>query len=353
MSSLPRRRKGSLSVGVLYVRALVIQFRWTLVVLALFLLLGTFLHRVTPQADLAGRRPDLLNSLYATWMAMLAQPEFQHPETWYLTVLNGCYPLVGFVLIGEGVVRLALLISSRERGASEWMKVMSTTYRDHVVLCGLGHLGYRVFEQLRESQVPMVLIEKDPQGRFLEKIKASGVPVLIRDMTEDQTLIAAGVQSARIIIIATNDDMANLEVALDARRLNPKIRILMRLYDQQIAAKIADSLTIDQAFSASALAAPIVAAMTLDTKVMSSFVVNGTPTVAAEFTVESGSSLLGKTLGALETGFALRVLSRKTQSGIHHAPPPLDALIHAGDTLVVHCAEDKLSAVAAQAKLSG
>lgn len=353
MSSLPRRRKGSLSVGVLYVRALIFQFRWTLVMLALFLLLGTILHRVTPQSDLDGRRPDLLNSLYATWMAMLAQPEFQHPETWYLTVLNGLYPMVGFVLIGEGVVRLALLISSRERGASEWMKVMSTTYREHVVLCGLGHLGYRVFEQLRESQVPMVLIEKDPQGRFLEKIKASGVPVLIRDMTEDQTLIAAGVMHAKIIIIATNDDMANLEVALDARRLNPRIRILMRLYDQQIAAKIADSLTIDQAFSASALAAPIVAAMTLDTKVMSSFVVNGTPTVAAEFTIESGSTLLGKSLGALETGFSVRVLSRKTQTGTHHAPPPLDALIHAGDTLVVHCAADKLSKIAAQAKLSG
>ncbi|NJL18652.1 MAG: hypothetical protein HC938_17335 [Nitrospira sp.] len=43
-----------------------------------------------------------------------------------------------------------------------------------------------------------------------------------------------------MIVIATNDDMANLEVALDARRLNPKIRVLMRLYDQQIAAKIAE-----------------------------------------------------------------------------------------------------------------
>lgn len=353
MSSLPRRRRGSLGVAILYVRALIIQFRWTLVVLALFLLFGTILHHITPQRDLDGRRPDLLNSLYATWMAMLAQPEFQHPETWYLTMLNGCYPLVGFVLIGEGVVRLALLISSRERGASEWMKVMSTTYRDHVVLCGLGHLGYRVFEQLRESQVPMVLIEKDAQGRFLEKVKASGAPVLIRDMTEDQTLIAAGVEHAKIIIIATNDDMANLEVALDARRLNPKIRILMRLYDQQIAAKIADSLTIDQAFSASALAAPIVAAMTLDTKVMSSFVVNGTPTVAAEFTVEAGSSLIGKSLGALEGTYAMRVLSRKLQSGAHQSPPPLEAHILAGDTLVVHCAADKLSAVAAQAKLSG
>jgi voltage-gated potassium channel len=334
-----------------YGRALVYQFRWTLVAICFFLVLGTMLHRVTPQDDLEGMRPSWLNSLYATWMAMLAQPEFQHPETWYLTALNGFYPVVGFVLIGEGVVRLALLISSRERGASEWMRVMSSTYRDHVILCGVGHLGYRVYEQLYESQTPMVLVEKDASGRFLQKAKANGTPVLIRDMTEDQTLIEAGVERARVIVIATNDDMANLEVALDSRRLNPKIRVLMRLYDQQIAAKIADSLTIDQAFSASALAAPIVAAMSLETKVMSSFLVNDVPTVAAEFTIESGSSLIDKQLSAFEKQFGVRVLSRATRGGVQETPPPLDALLHANDKLVIHCAAAKLANVAAQAKL--
>ena len=87
------------------------------------------------------------------------------------------------------------------------------------------------------------------------------MPILIRDMKEDQALIDAGVAHARAIIIATNEDMANLEVALDARRLNPKIRILMRMFDQQIASKIKDAFAIDHAFSSAALAAPIVAEM--------------------------------------------------------------------------------------------
>lgn len=351
MSGIPRRKKGGVGMALRYGRALAYQFRWTLTAIGFFLLLGSVLHAITPQEELGGLRPEPLNALYATWMAMLAQPEFSHPKTWYLTVLNGFYPVVGFVLIGEGVVRLALLISSRERGAEEWMKVMASTYRDHVILCGVGHLGYRVFEQLQESQTPVVLIEKDGNGRFLQKAKSSGVPVLIRDMTEDQTLIEAGVERARVIVIATNDDMANLEVALDARRLNPKIRVLMRLYDQQIAAKIAGSLTIDQAFSASALAAPIVAAMSLETKVMSSFLVNGVPTVAAEFSVESGSALIGKALGEFEKQFNVRVLSRATRGGVQETPPPLDALLHANDTLVIHCATSKLANVAAQAKL--
>lgn len=68
---------------------------------------------------------------------------------------------------------------------------------------------------------------------------------------------------ARAIIIATNDDMANLEVALDARRMNPKIRVIMRLFDQRMADKFKEAALIDEAFSPAALAAPILAEMAL------------------------------------------------------------------------------------------
>ena len=82
-------------------------------------------------------------------------------------------------------------------------------------------------------------------------------------MQEDQALLDAGVQYARAIIIATNDDMANLEVALDARRMNPKIRVIMRLFHQRMADKFKEAALIDEAFSPAALAAPLVAEMAL------------------------------------------------------------------------------------------
>src|SRR5436305_723457 len=53
--------------------------------------------------------------------------------------------------------------------------------------------------------------------------------------------------------------MANLEVALDSRRFNPQVRVVMRLFDQRIADKFKDVKLIDEAFSAAALAAPLVA----------------------------------------------------------------------------------------------
>ncbi len=247
----------------LYARRIVFNFRWTLLLLLSAEMLLGVLYSVTPHASLGGQPPSLFISFYGAWMALFAQPILNPPETWYLAVLYGIYPVLGFGLVGEGIVRIGLLIVSKEHGLKEWMNVSASTYRDHIVLCGLGHLGFRILGQLRAANKEVVALEKQSDARFMGEAKATGTPVLVRDMKEDQALLDAGVQYAKAIIIATNDDMANLEVALDARRLNPKIRIIMRLFDQRMADKFKEAALIDEAFSPAALAAPIVADMAL------------------------------------------------------------------------------------------
>jgi hypothetical protein len=248
---------------VLFARRLILDFRWTLTLLFGAVVLLATLYAVTPHAAFGNRPPPLFDAFYGAWMALFAQPILNPPETWYLALLCGVYPLLGFGLVGEGIVRIGLLIVSKTHGEQEWMKVSASTYRDHIVLCGLGHLGFRILKQMLAADMPIVALEKEASARFLADAKATGVPVLVRDMKEDQALIDAGVKYARAIIIATNDDMANLETALDARRLNPQIRIIMRLFDQQIADKFKEAKLIDEAFSPAALAAPIVAEMAL------------------------------------------------------------------------------------------
>jgi hypothetical protein len=210
-----------------------------------------------------GQRPALGMSLYGAWMAMLAQPLYNPPPAPALMWMFALYPLIGAVLIGEGVIRLAMLMMSRRRGEKEWTRVMVSTYRDHVIICGLGHLGIRVVEQLLASGTTVVALERRRSARFIAQARDLGVPVMIRDMKEDQALLDAGIEYARSIVIATNDAIANLEVALDAKRMNPKIRVVMRMFDEKIAHKISDAMDVDVAFSSSTLAAPAVAKMAL------------------------------------------------------------------------------------------
>lgn len=305
------------------------------------------LYAITPQEQLNGKRPSLSTSLYGGWMALLAQPIYIPPEAWYLKLVTGVYPIIGVLLIGEGIVRFALLMISRKHGEKEWMKVMASTYRDHVVLCGLGHLGARVLQELHSANIPVVVIEKEKERRFLTLAKELAVPVMLRDMTDDQALVDAGVPHARVIIIATNNDMANLEVALDSRRLNPKIRVIMRLYDQQIASKISSAMMIDAAFSSSALAAPMVASMAMNANVLGSSLIAGIPHVTCELKLPSDSRLAGQSIGKFESDQKLRVLARSPSAGpANHSPQSAD-LVQGGDTLVVHLPSERLSALSA------
>ncbi len=328
------------AVTWLYACALFKEFRWTFLALAVALALGAGLIRISDHHQ------RFLVSLYYAWMFLLGQT-LNPPETWYIALVSAIYPLLGFLLFGEGIIRLTLLLLSRRRREKEWMRVMASTYRDHVILCGLGHLGYRVIQQLIASDVPVVVLEHNATSRFVANTKELNVPVLIRDMKEDQALIDAGVQHARAIIIATNDDVANIEVALDSRRLSPKIRVLMRLFDQQIAAKIAKAFLVDVAFSSSTLAAPMVAAMSLESSVLTSYVRDGVQQVIAEIRVDPTSALVGMTAADAEHRYGAKVLLHQESASMDRAP---GSTVSAGDVLRVHLPAARLPALAASGR---
>jgi voltage-gated potassium channel len=337
----------------LYVRVLLLEFSWTLLGLAFFLALGGLAHRLTPQASLGGQHPSVSTSIFAGWMALYAQPQYSPPQPWYLMLIYSLYPIIGIFLVGEGIVRLALLMMSRRLGEKEWMQVLASTYRNHVILCGLGHLGFRVLEQLVASHTPVVAIEKFENNIFLAQAKAMHVPILIRDMKEDQALIDAGIERAAAVIVCSNDDIANLEVAIDSRRMNPNIRVVMRLFDQQLASKMSGALTIDAVFSASALAAPVVAALAFHTRVLSTILIGEEPYVIAQVDIEVESPLAGWSIADIESVYAARVLSRQLSEGTSQAPPDRSTLLSTGDVLLVHLASRQLPKLSAAAKRGG
>src|SRR5689334_3964212 len=95
----PRRDPATLA---LYAWTILRGFRWTLAILALALLVGTILYRITPHAAYGGHPPPLIVCAFSAWLALFAQPVLSPPETWYLALLGGVYPLLGFGLVGEG-----------------------------------------------------------------------------------------------------------------------------------------------------------------------------------------------------------------------------------------------------------
>ncbi|MEA2719164.1 MAG: hypothetical protein QOJ39_1028, partial [Candidatus Eremiobacteraeota bacterium] len=93
--------------------------------------------------------------------------------------------------------------------------------RGHVLVCGAGNVGTRVIEYLRALHQKVVVVETKPDPAVIEMSRRRQIELLTGDATRDATLDLCNIANARAIVVVTDSDTANLEVALGARARNP------------------------------------------------------------------------------------------------------------------------------------
>lgn len=143
--------------------------------------------------------------------------------------------------------------------------------RDHVVVMGLGDVGYRVVERLLSLRVPVVVVDSSPDTKYLQAIRRRAA-VVVGDAREPETLDAANIATARSFVGLTGVDAVNLSAGLLAKERNPAIRTVLRIFDGNFADKIQKRLAVEHAKSASFLAAPAFVGAALDPTSLHSFV---------------------------------------------------------------------------------
>ena len=103
--------------------------------------------------------------------------------------------------------------------------------RDHVVVVGLGQVGQRLCELLRDLGVPVVAVERDPAAKNIARAKDRRLPVVIGDGADHRTLRRLSIRTARALAAVTSDDVENIAVAVAARRLHSGLHITLRAGD--------------------------------------------------------------------------------------------------------------------------
>lgn len=103
--------------------------------------------------------------------------------------------------------------------------------KDHFIICGYGRIGKLIVQELAAHNMPFVVIENDPAS--VEELEAERHLFLPLDATSDETLVAAGIDSARGIVTAVRSDADNVFITLTARGLNPDIFILARASEEK------------------------------------------------------------------------------------------------------------------------
>ena len=100
--------------------------------------------------------------------------------------------------------------------------------RDHVVVVGLGQVGLRLCLMLRELEVPVVAVERDPQADNVVRAKRYGIPVVVGPGGSRGVLSRLSLQRARALAAVTSDEIENISTAVAALSVREDLPTLLR-----------------------------------------------------------------------------------------------------------------------------
>ncbi|MGW0763428.1 NAD-binding protein [Streptomyces sp. NPDC002814] len=212
--------------------------------------------------------------------------------------------LLAAVLEGLGTFRTASALRRPPRGLS-----------GHVVLLGLGKVGTRVLARLCELGIPVVCVEEDPEARGIPLARRLHVPTVIGDVTQEGVLEAAKVHRAHALLAVTSSDTTNLEAALYARSVEPRLRVSLRLYDDAFALAVYRTLraahprALTRSRSVSTLAAPAFAGAMMGRRILGAIPVERRVLLFAALDVAGHPQLEGRTVAESFRPGAWRVLA--------------------------------------------
>ncbi|HET8684862.1 MAG TPA: NAD-binding protein [Micromonosporaceae bacterium] len=336
-----RRRRRPLSMLVRALRGLVSQKlqRAALVLVGLVALAGAALA---------------LREGYGPWEAV---------DQTLLTAISGATeesrdPLVQvlqLVLVVAGIALVPVLTAAVVEGLVNARLAVArgrlqAPIEDHVVVVGLGNVGTRVIKELHDRRAGVVAIDKNEHARGAVLARQLGIPLIVGDASQPETLNAACVHQCRALVVLSTDDVSNIEAALHGRAARPELRVVLRLFDGDFAQRVQRAFGIDFSRSVSYLAAPAFAAAMMEQEIVQTIPIERHVLLIAEIGIGRDAALDGAAVTAVNQTGAVRViaLARAGEPDALWTPGPQERL-SCQDRLTVVATRDGLNRTLARA----
>jgi voltage-gated potassium channel Kch len=202
--------------------------------------------------------------------------------------------------------------------------------QDHVVIVGLGRVGQQVallLQQLQQSIVG-VTFNPDLDGEILP-----GQPVIVGNVST--ALAQANLADAKSVIIVTDDEMLNLEVALMVQSINPHTNLVIRTSGQRLSQHSIAALPTSQVFGMHTVAAEVFAATAFGENIIDLFHFNHQTILVAEYQIETGDTLQGLLLAEVVYGYGVVPILHQRKPQPVTLMPTDDVRLGMDDRLVV------------------
>jgi len=141
------------------------------------------------------------------------------------------------IVLGTGSFTIAsgsLIIPAIESRVSRAFGTMTaselTLLEDHVLVLGYGAITAPLLDELRAATDVVVVT---PDTDAAATLREDDIKVLTADPTDEEPLLDARIDTARGVVVATEDDAQDVLAIIAARQANPGIRIVAAANDQR------------------------------------------------------------------------------------------------------------------------
>jgi len=264
-----------------------------------------------------------------------------HPLNEQARLFNTFYMLlsVSMLLLALGVMTQAI-IEAQLGNVLEKRRTrrMIEHLKDHYIICGFGRVGRGAALELRQSEMPFVIIDKREER--VEYAMRQGYLACLGDSTRDETLKEVHVERAAGLIGALATDADNLFAVISAKTLNPKIRVSVRAAEEEAERKMrqvgADSVFAPYVMTGTRLAQALLRPH------VHQFLDFATTSLGLNVKIEQlqvgpQCELVDRTLAETRIRSELKaiVLAIRRSDGSMEFNPAADSVIRAGDYLIV------------------
>ncbi|MGB7487294.1 MAG: NAD-binding protein [Phormidesmis sp.] len=178
------------------------------------------------------------------------------------------------MLVGAGVIGVFYALLNDYILGTHLQQIWMTTRvpkSGHRVVCGLGGVGFRTLDLLKQLGEDVVALEYDAQGRFVRTARSRNVPVITGDAALPEVLKLANIEKAAALLAVTSDDAVNLEIAITAKSSAPRLPVLVRIHDPQFARQIQQVFEFEWVISPTDLTAPAFAAAAIGGRILGNY----------------------------------------------------------------------------------
>ncbi|MBE9216221.1 NAD-binding protein [Plectonema cf. radiosum LEGE 06105] len=205
--------------------------------------------------------------------------------------------------------------------------------RNHYIVCGLGGIGIKIVQQLHNSGQEVVVIEPNSNGKFVNTARSLGIPTIHADASFRETLKSCNVANAAALIAVTGNDATNIEIALKAKGLSPKIHVVVNYADPDFARMAQEVFDFEAVLSPAELAAPAFAAAALGGRILGNGITADSLWVAFATIITPNHPFCGQKVKEAAMSADFVPLYVETNSQTIHGWELLETCLSGGDML--------------------